>query len=126
MGQYLQIQMRLASATSSSSSLLRPAREAQPREQAWEQLVSPSQEELSSTIGRQLMETLPCTTKELPSTPALATQVPLVPTITTRTSTARTLAPPPEPMTLTNVSSSATTGTECQCTACARTLMEWK
>ena len=38
-------------------------RAAQRREQAWEQLVSPSQEELSSTIGRQLMETLPCTTK---------------------------------------------------------------
>merc|ERR1712107_426141 len=40
------------------------------------------------------------TTKELPSTPALATQVALVPTTTTRTSTARTLAPPPEPTTL--------------------------
>ena len=38
-------------------------RAAQRREQAWEQLVSPSQEELSSTIGRQLMETLPCTMK---------------------------------------------------------------
>merc|ERR1712107_340657 len=107
-------------------SLLLPARAAQRREQAWEQLVSLSQEELSSTIGRQLMETLPCTTKEPPSTPASATQVPLAPTTTTRTSTARTLAPPPEPTTLTNVSSSATTGTVCQCTACARTLMEWK
>ena len=67
-------------------------RAAQRREQAWEQLVSLSQEELSSTIGRQLMETLPCTTKvdlgqkfefkrysqELPSTPASATQVALV------------------------------------------------
>ena len=42
-------------------------RAAQRREQAWEQLVSPSQEELSSTIGRQLMETLPCTTKVGPS-----------------------------------------------------------
>merc|ERR1712004_920934 len=115
MTQCLQIQTRLASDTSSSSSLLRPARAAQQREQAWEQLVSPSQEELSSTIGRQLMATLPCTTKELPSTPASATQVALVPTTTTRTST-----------TLTNVSSSATTGTVCQCTACARTPMEWK
>ena len=38
-------------------------RAAQRREQAWEQLASPLQEELSSTIGRQLMETLPCTTK---------------------------------------------------------------
>ena len=38
-------------------------RAAQRREQAWEQLASPSQEELFSTIGRQLMETLPCTTK---------------------------------------------------------------
>ena len=42
-------------------------RAAQRREQAWEQLVSPSQEELSSTIGRQLMETLPCTTKVGPA-----------------------------------------------------------
>merc|ERR1712113_846030 len=100
--QCLQIPTRLANATSSSSSLLRRARAAQRREQAWEQLVSPSQEELSSTIGRQLMETLPYTTKELPSTPASATQVPLVPTTTTRTSTARTLGPPPEPTTLTN------------------------
>ena len=40
-----------------------PHRAAQRREQAWEQLASPSQEELFSTIGRQLMETLPCTTK---------------------------------------------------------------
>merc|ERR1719150_1828449 len=126
MTQCLQIQTRLASDTSSSSSLLHPARAAQRREQAWEQLVSPSQEELSSMIGRQLMEMLPCTTKELPSTPALATQVALVPTTTTRTSTARTLAPPPEPTTLTSVSSSATTGTVCLCTACARTPMEWK
>ena len=42
-------------------------RAAQPREQAWEQLDSLSQEELSSTIGRQPMETLPCTTKVGPS-----------------------------------------------------------
>ena len=44
-----------------------PHRAAQRREQAWEQLASPSQEELFSTIGRQLMETLPCTTKVGPS-----------------------------------------------------------
>ena len=38
-------------------------RAAQRREQGWEQLLSPSQEELSSTIGHQPMETLPSTTK---------------------------------------------------------------
>ena len=68
-----------------------------------------------------------------------------VPTTTTPTSTARTLEQPQGPTTPTNASSlviwiwrlqrnfhffnicpvQATTGTVCQCTACARTLMEW-